>query len=67
MNSVKRNSFSSIVRILTQPMANNEVALIQIENRVLRELAIGADATKIIVWEEEALSDEAVLKKFQEL
>jgi len=67
VNSVKRNSFSSIVRILTQPMANNEVALIQIENRVLRELAIGADATKIIVWEEEALSDEAVLKKFQEL
>jgi hypothetical protein len=53
------------VRILIQPMGKHEGGLPQIESRVLRELALGSGATKVVVWVGEVLSDEAVQTKIQ--
>ena len=54
------------VRILVHPMAKCEGGLTQIESRVLRELALGAGAAKVVVWTGEILSDEAVRIKLRE-
>ena len=66
VSEIKGSGLFQSLRILIQPMAKCEGGLTQIESRVLRELALGAGAAKVIVWVGEALSDEAVSSKLQE-
>jgi rod shape-determining protein MreB and related proteins len=62
---VKRISSNSAFR--SNPMIVMHVAepleggLTQIESRVMSELAIGAGAAKVVIWEGAALTDEALL------
>ena len=52
--------FLKSVRMLVQPMENCEGGLTQVESRVLRELALGAGAHRVVVWEGGPLDHEAV-------
>jgi len=51
--------------VLIHPLEKIEGGLTQIEERMFRELAIGAGASKVKVWVGEALSDTAALAKIK--
>lgn len=65
LSEVKSTGFLKVMYVLIQPMEKNEGGLTQIENRVLQELAIGAGATTVVVWEGVPLSNQDALKKLQ--
>ncbi|MGE5523882.1 MAG: hypothetical protein ACM3SS_09200 [Rhodospirillaceae bacterium] len=50
-------------RVLIQPLEMIEGGLSQVEDRVLREVAIGAGASKVIVWVGSELADSDVTEK----
>jgi rod shape-determining protein MreB len=50
-------------RVLIQPLELIEGGLSQIEERILRELAIGAGASKVVVWVGSELTDTEVRQK----
>lgn len=66
VSDVKGSGFFQSVRIVIQPMAKHEGGLTQIESRVLRELALGAGAAKVVVWVGAVLSDDAIRIKLEE-
>ena len=49
--------------IVVHPMEKAENGLSEVEERALRELAIGAGARKVFVWVGNVLSDEEVIEK----
>jgi len=53
------------VSIVIHPMERIEGGLSQIEERALRELAIGAGASRVAVWVGDALTDEEVAGKLK--
>lgn len=55
--------FSPSPIVVIQPMEKVEKGLSEVEERVLLELAAGAGARRVIVWEGHELSDEEVTKK----
>jgi hypothetical protein len=50
-------------RVLIQPLELIEGGLSEIEERILRELAIGAGASKVVVWVGSELTDTEVKQK----
>ena len=65
VKAVQTSVLPKLVRIVIHPMELVEGGFTQVEERVLRELAIGSGASKVVVWVGEALSDEAVLSKLR--
>jgi rod shape-determining protein MreB len=51
--------------ILMHPLEKLEGGLSQIEERVLREMALGAGARKVVLWTGQALSDDEVTDKLR--
>jgi rod shape-determining protein MreB and related proteins len=52
--------------ILMHPLENLEGGLSQIEERVLREMALGSGARKAVIWTGSALSDNEVIDKLRQ-
>ena len=65
VKAVRTSALPKLVRIVIHPMELVEGGLTQVEERVLRELAVGSGASKVVVWVGEALSDEAVQSKLR--
>jgi hypothetical protein len=59
----KKGFFSAAPRMLIQPLEKIEGGLCQIEERVLREMALGAGASKAVVWVGPELIDSQVKDK----
>ena len=59
----KGGIFTVSPQVLIQPIEMIEGGLSEIEARVLREVAIGAGASKVVVWVGHELSDAEVRKK----
>lgn len=55
--------FAITPRVLIQPLEMIEGGLSEVEERVLREVAIGAGASKVVVWVGHELSDAEVREK----
>ena len=49
--------------VLMHPLEKNEGGLSQIEERLLQELAIGAGASRVVVWQGAALDDAEAIAK----
>ena len=62
----KQRNFSAPSRTLIQPLEKIEGGLCMIEERILREIAIGAGASKVVVWVGQELSDSQVKEKLRE-
>ena len=65
VKAVQTGAFPKLVRIVIHPMELIEGGLTQVEERVLRELAIGSGVSRVVVWVGAALSDEAVQRKLR--
>ncbi len=50
-------------RLLIQPMEMNEGGLSEVEERIFRELGLGAGARKIVLWVGEELANDKALQK----
>ena len=61
-----RQGFSLSVQVVIHPMERIEGGLSQIEERALRELAIGAGATRVVVWVGDPLDDSQVAARLKE-
>ena len=59
----KGGIFATSPQVLIQPLEMVEGGLSEIEKRVLREVAIGAGASKVVVWVGHELSDAEVREK----
>jgi len=59
----KSRIISARPRVLIQPLELIEGGLSEIEERILRELAIGAGASKVVVWVGPELTDTQVKQK----
>ena len=59
----KAGLFAGSPHVLIQPLEMLEGGLSQVEERVLREAAIGAGASKVVVWVGHQLSDAEVRAK----
>ena len=55
--------FAQAPQVLIQPLEMSEGGLSDVEERVLREVAIGAGAAKAVVWVGPELNDDVVRKK----
>ena len=62
----KRGFLSMAPFVVIQPLEMLEGGLSEVEERVLREVAIGAGATRVVVWVGPQLSDAEVKAKFNE-
>jgi len=58
--------FAISPRVVIQPMEMTEGGLSEIEERILRELAMGAGARKVVVWVGHPLGDDEVRQKFSQ-
>ena len=58
----KHTWFSPSPVIVIQPMEMAEGGLSGVESRAIRELAFGAGARKVVVWEGKTLTDNEVLE-----
>ena len=63
---VKGRIFSVAPHVLMQPLEKMEGGLSEIEDRIIREIAIGAGASKVVVWVGSELSDSQVTEKLRE-
>ncbi|MDR2838368.1 MAG: hypothetical protein LBV49_07385 [Azonexus sp.] len=52
--------------VVIHPLEKIDGGLTQVEDRLLRELALGAGASKVAVWVGPPLSDAEVISKFKE-
>ena len=59
--------FSPSPSVLIQPLERVDGGLNQVEQRLYRELALGAGARRVIVWSGDALSDAEVKAKLASL
>jgi hypothetical protein len=59
----KSSFFTPSPHVLIQPLEITVEGLSQVEERVLREVAIGAGASKVVVWLGHELSDAEVREK----
>jgi len=59
----KGRIFAVSPQVLIQPLEMIEGGLSEVEERVLREVAIGAGASKVVVWVGDELSDAEVREK----
>ena len=59
----KGSIFTPSPEILIQPLELTTEGLSQVEERVLREVAIGAGASRVVVWLGHELSDAEVREK----
>jgi rod shape-determining protein MreB len=57
--------FTARPSLLIQPMEMNEGGLSEIEEKILRECALGAGARKIIVWVGAELSNDKAVEKIK--
>ena len=62
-NLFPRRLFSASPIILIHPMEKTEEGLSDVEDRIFRELAAGAGASKVIVWVGHELSDAEVVQQ----
>jgi hypothetical protein len=60
---IGKGLFAGSPGVVIQPLEMTEGGLSEIEERVFRELAIGAGAAKVIVWLGHELSDSEVRGK----
>ena len=60
---VTSRGLPKLIRIVLHPMELLEGGLTQVEETALRELALGARASKVVVWVGPELGDDAVRKK----
>ena len=56
-----RSIFAASPRVVIHPLGDPIGGLTQIEIRALHEMAIGAGASRVVVWEGRALTDEELL------
>lgn len=63
---VRGAGFARWIRLLVHPTQLVDGGLSQVEDRVMRELASGAGAGKVIVWMGNDLSDDAVRAKLRD-
>ena len=63
LNEMKGGVFAQAPQVLIQPLEMNEGGLSEVEERILREVAIGAGASKAVVWLGSELSDDEVRNK----
>ena len=61
--TVKGGLFAVSPQVLIQPLEMIEGGLSEVEERVLREVAMGAGASKVVVWVGHELSDAEVKEK----
>src|SRR4051812_21170099 len=61
---IKGRIFVVAPRVVIHPMEMTEGGLSQIEERVFREIAIGAGASRVVVWTGPELDDQQVRQKF---
>jgi len=59
----KSRIFAVSPQVLIQPLEMHEGGLSEVEERVLKEVAIGAGASKVVVWVGRELSDAEVREK----
>jgi rod shape-determining protein MreB and related proteins len=57
--------FSVAPRVVIHPLEMTEGGLSEIEKRVMQEVAIGAGASKVVVWTGPELADHAVREKLE--
>ena len=62
-NMAKGRLVSLPPRVVIQPMEMIEGGLSQVEERILREIAIGAGASKVVVWVGPELKDQEVKQR----
>ena len=60
-----RRIFSVSPHMVIQPLEKIEGGLCEIEERIIREIAIGAGASKVVVWVGPELSDSQVKAKLR--
>jgi hypothetical protein len=60
---IGRGLFTASPRVVIQPLEMTDGGLSEIEERVFRELAVGAGAAKVVVWLGHELSDSEVKEK----
>jgi len=63
---VKGSKLFHTTRVLMHAMERLEGGLTQIERRVLREMALGAGAGKVDIWEGHVLTDDEVRQRLDE-
>lgn len=59
----KRRRFFLSPRVVLHPQGEPEGGYTQIEIRALHEMALGAGASDVVIWQGPALTDEQVLKR----
>ena len=59
------SGFALSVVVLIHPLEKIEGGLSQVEERLFRELAVGAGASKVLVWIGATLSDSEVIEKLK--
>jgi rod shape-determining protein MreB len=60
---VSGSGFTLAIEVLIHPLEKLEGGITQIEERLFRELAIGAGASKVLVWVGPPLSDSEAMQK----
>jgi len=64
IKSSQSNSWlSGGIRLLIQPMEMYEGGLCEVEERVLRELGLGAGARKVVIWTGSELAKDKAIQK----
>ena len=62
-NELNRTLFSP--KVVIQPLENFDNPLSEVEDRVLKEVALSAGAKEVVIWIGKELSDDEVLKLFE--
>jgi hypothetical protein len=60
---IRQGMFAASPSVVVHPLEKVEGGLSQIEERVLRELALGSGARSVVLWTGNPLSDQEVLNK----
>ena len=67
LKEIARGGFFSVApHVVIQPLDKIEGGLCEIEKRIIREIAIGAGASKVVVWVGPELTDSQVKEKLRE-
>jgi len=65
LTEARGSGFALSTTVVIHPLEKIESVLTQVEERLFRELAIGAGASKVIVWIGAQLSDAEVMSKIK--